>query len=129
MSMYLRQKFLRALLECGFLSLISIQLSAAEIEQEMGADRRAAGLEEVVVTARRREENSQAVPISITTLSQSALQEKSIAGIADLQHFVPSMGLFGTRDQMFVSIRGQGGGGLSPNQAVILYLNEVPMPG
>src|SRR4051812_40237704 len=52
---------------------------------------RVAGLEEVVVTARRREENIQTVPIAITAFSQESLQQNHIQSIDDLQYFTPGL--------------------------------------
>src|SRR5258707_13202667 len=48
-------------------------------------------LEEIIVTARRREENIQSVPIAITVVSQQALQENNVQTFGDLQYLVPSM--------------------------------------
>jgi iron complex outermembrane recepter protein len=51
------------------------------------------GLEEVVVTARRREEKIQTVPESISAFSQKDLEEKHIEQVYDLVHEVPSLGM------------------------------------
>lgn len=88
----------------------------------------AAVLEELVVTARRREENLQDVPISVTALSQEDLRENGVQTFNDLQHLVPSMTLAtgASRNEQWVSIRGISG--LSTDgQAVVTYLNEVPL--
>lgn len=88
----------------------------------------AAVLEELVVTARRREENLQDVPISVTALSQEDLRENGVHTFNDLQHLVPSMTLAtgASRNEQWVSIRGISG--LSTDgQAVVTYLNEVPL--
>jgi iron complex outermembrane receptor protein len=87
-------------------------------------------LEEVIVTARRREEKIQSVPIAITVVSQEKLQDNNAQTIGDLQYLVPSMsartGL--TRDAVTVSIRGQGSNSSSALPGVVAYLNEVPIP-
>jgi len=89
-------------------------------------------LEEVVVTARRREENAQKVPIALTTISAAALQDNNIATLQDVQQLVPSMtvttGNVGQRDTANVAIRGQGYGSIAGQAAVAMYLNEVPIP-
>jgi len=51
------------------------------------------GLEEVVVTARRREERLQSVPIAITAFTQQDLEQKHIYQMEDLTHFTPSLAL------------------------------------
>jgi iron complex outermembrane receptor protein len=86
-------------------------------------------LEEVVVTARRRQENLQTVPIAVTVLSQVELNQNNIESIQDLQYYVPSLSETGQRrDAMAVSIRGQGSSGYSSLPGVIVYVNEVPTP-
>jgi hypothetical protein len=42
-------------------------------------------LDEIVVTARRIEENLQSVPVAVTALSGDALRERSFARVEDLQ--------------------------------------------
>ncbi|HEY3695058.1 MAG TPA: TonB-dependent receptor, partial [Phenylobacterium sp.] len=49
-----------------------------------------AAIEEVVVTARRRQESLQSVPVSVTALGTQELARKDIRAGADLQHAVPS---------------------------------------
>ena len=52
--------------------------------QEQGADK----LEEIVVTARRREESLQTVPAAVTALTSQQLREQQIRSAADLQRVV-----------------------------------------
>ncbi len=49
------------------------------------------GLEEIVVTARRKEERVQTVPIAITAFSQKDIEQKHILQISDLARNVPSL--------------------------------------
>ena len=51
------------------------------------------GIEEVVVTARRKEEKAQSVPITITSFTQQALQDQSIRTANDLNKDIPSIQL------------------------------------
>src|SRR5258708_4245315 len=91
---------------------------------------RSDSLEEVVVTARRREENSQSVPISVTAFSQKDMDEKNIRTMNDLQYSVPSLTVGGVgagfRDNPQVNLRGEGirGGG---QNGVVQYFGEVPV--
>ncbi len=48
------------------------------------------GLEEIVVTARRREERLQTVPIAITALTQTDLEKRHVEQLRDLSKSVPS---------------------------------------
>jgi iron complex outermembrane receptor protein len=88
-----------------------------------------AQMEEVIVTARRREENQQDVPIAITAFTEQALSEKAITNGYELQRASPSLvaSTSGNRaDGLTYSMRGQsniyGSGGAS----VIVYFADVP---
>ena len=94
-------------------------------------------LDEVIVTARRRDESLQQVPISITAIDQNALQQQGVSTLTDLQQLVPSAYVSGYAHgstQQFLSIRGQSesglntGGGAGGGPAVVGYLSEVPVP-
>jgi iron complex outermembrane receptor protein len=56
-----------------------------------GAANDAGSLEEVVVTAQRREESAQNVGIAISVLSGQSLADKSITNVVDLQNAIPSL--------------------------------------
>ena len=85
-------------------------------------------IEEVVVTARRREENIQTVPIAISALSQEELTRANVNSLQDLQHLVPSLETTGYGMSQVVTLRGQGVNGLTGLPAVVPYLNEIPLP-
>jgi iron complex outermembrane receptor protein len=79
------------------------------------------GPEEIVVTARRREERAQAVPLSISAFSPATLQEHSIENFQDLQYSVPSLSYvnaFRSGIAAAPRIRGLPG--------VVSYFSEVP---
>jgi len=86
---------------------------------------------DVIVTAQRREERAQDVPIVISAFSQERLQKLNVTQPQDLYGAVPSLvsGTQGqaTRDVQSYSIRGQSTGFLA-SPGVQLYLNEVPLP-
>ena len=80
------------------------------------------GLEEIVVTARRREERIQTVPMAITAFSTKDLDARSIVNYTDLQHDVPSFTYSPTQRSGIGSdptIRGLPG--------VVTYFSEVPL--
>jgi iron complex outermembrane receptor protein len=52
----------------------------------------AEGAEEIVVTARRRAEKLQSVPLAVTAFTQSTLEKQQIHEIRDLARYVPSIG-------------------------------------
>jgi iron complex outermembrane receptor protein len=88
-------------------------------------------LNEIVVTARRREENAQTVPVSLTAFSASTLSNWGIRSTSDLQMRVPGVIFNGAATDLDTTytIRGQGKAIIGPGlPSVITYINEVPMP-
>lgn len=85
----------------------------------------------IVVTARRREESLQEVPVSVSAFSPDELADLQILDGADLVTSVPSLqigngGLFGnTAAAFFVRGQGVGFGGAPPS--VVPYFSEVPL--
>jgi iron complex outermembrane receptor protein len=96
-----------------------------------------AGLEKVVVTARKRQEDQQVVPISITALNQADLDRLNVKTIEDLKYVSPSVYIAPTtfrQDTLNITIRGQrnfdapsGGGnpGLGFDTASAVYKDGV----
>lgn len=86
---------------------------------------------EIIVTANRREERAQDVPISLTAISSSAIAERGIAQLQDIATTVPSLVVApngqASRDVQSPSIRGQSAS-FEGSPAVVVYLNEVPLP-
>ncbi|HTJ63841.1 MAG TPA: OmpA family protein [Alphaproteobacteria bacterium] len=64
--------------------------AAAQSDQPAAS---AGGLEEIVVTARRREERLQTVPIAITAFTQAQLEQKHVEQLRDLSKVVPSLAI------------------------------------
>lgn len=90
-------------------------------------------LEELVVTAKQREQNLQEVPLSITAFSADQIREKALSDPRDLARFTPNFNFYagtGRQDPSELSIRG-----LSPNttderyQGVSFFLDGVPISG
>ena len=89
------------------------------------------GLEEVVVSAERRDEQLQTTPISITALSGQAMEERNLVNISDVGAYVPSTVLAplgaGWGATMAAFIRGVGLGDniLSFEPGVPIYVDDV----
>ncbi|MDB5394364.1 MAG: TonB-dependent receptor [Rhodospirillales bacterium] len=103
---------------------MAIPAHTAHAQAETSAE---AGMEEIVVTARRREEKLQSVPISITAFTAADLTEKNITSAQDLTVFVPSLIMnnnagFGSG----FSLRGQTAS-LGAGAGVVAYFAEVPL--
>lgn len=98
-------------LPLGLLSAVSFYAVPVEAQaqaSDQGATRTPARLEEIVVTARRREERAQDVPVAITALG-AELQRPTVRDLSDLNGFAPNVRI--DRDQgrsnaASVSIRG-----------------------
>ena len=86
------------------------------------------GLNEIVVTARRREENLQDVPIAVTAFTTKTLAEKGITDRTSLADNTPSLFTINggyPREFAFFALRGQGPAfGSTPG--VVNYFAEVP---
>jgi iron complex outermembrane receptor protein len=85
---------------------------------------RVAGLENVIVTARKRAEPEQSVPISITAYSQADLDRLDIRTIEDLRYSAPSVYIAPTtfrQDTLNVTIRGQRDFDSSSGQSVMSF--------
>ena len=73
-------------------------------------------LEEVVVTARRREENLQDLPLSIAAISADAMEAQGIYSVEDVGDFIPNVTLTQSdrANNTRIVIRGIGGGHPDP---------------
>jgi len=86
---------------------------------------------DIIVTARRREESLQRVPVSVTVATPRILQEQQIIQAQDLQRLAPSLAIVvpsvAQQQSASFTIRGQGQsfGGALPS--VIAYFSEVPL--
>lgn len=95
---------------------------AARAEAPQADD--SASSDEIVVTARRREETLQDVPISVAVASQVQLEERSITSQETLDRLDPALQITtngGSRQSFSPAIRAQRG-----DKSVISYFAEVP---
>ena len=113
--------FLRTLI-AGAVYCIAIQTAAgATTATEPAA---AGALEEIVVTATRREENINRVPISVTAFSQEMIDQKGIKDFQDIVRFTPGVSI-DTSGTNAISIRGissSGGAGTTG-----IYIDDTPI--
>ncbi len=97
----------------GSVFLVSLSVLIFQIPVVMAQD---AGdeefvIEEVVVTARKREERLQEVPLSVTTFSAADIEAKSLVSLKDLGQFTPNLNFFNM---------GQGG-----NSGAVVFMRGV----
>ena len=103
------------------LSALSLVGPGAALAQQ------SAGLEEIIVTAQKRSESIQEVPLSITALSSDVLEQRSVQSFADYGNRIPNLAFANTGDGIgtsrTISIRGISGDGVTG-----FYLDETPLP-
>lgn len=88
------------------------------------------GLQTIMVTAERREQSLQDVPIAATVLDADALDSRGVQNINDLQQVAPSVAINTYNRQTFVNIRGVGVNRSAPttSSGVAYYLDGVLIP-
>ena len=90
-------------------------------------------LEEIIVTAERREANLQQTPISVMAFTSQTMELKGIETMEDVAIFTPNLDIKGSRGSGNVSptyqIRGlSGGGGATGERSAAMYIDGVFMP-
>lgn len=90
------------------------------------------GIADIVVTARRREEAIQDIPVAVQAFSGEALETQRISNAVDLSKIVPALtSSQSSRDEENYVIRGQSGSGasISGQQVTVpAYFAQVPLP-
>lgn len=104
----------------GSLGVAGAQSTPAETSSDMVV------IEQVIVTAQRREENISDVPISISVLSAQALEDSGAKSGASIQGLVPALTINSTASYggSPVSIRGTSGLG-GAEDPVAVYVDDV----
>ena len=120
--------FLRAAL--GSASLVVSTPCIAAPAQAASAEGDKSGISDIVVTARRREERLQDVPVAVTVISPEKLDKNGNFAVNDLAQSVPNLSFnnqLGSRSDIVFSLRGQSKvfGGRFPS--AIVYFAEVPI--
>ena len=98
-----------AILLCG-----SLTPTLAQEARNTNANQDSLGLEEIVVTARKREESLQRAPISITAFTGASLEEQQITNVSQIAEATPNLifdagaPISGTSSAASVYIRGIG---------------------
>jgi iron complex outermembrane receptor protein len=114
-----------ALVLCASVATVGLVSPRTAIAQAGQSATGSNGLEEIVVTARRKEERVQTVPIAITAFSQADIEKKHINQVKDLSQNVPSLSITASQSDVnalysgFVRLRGLPGS--------IVYFNDVPL--
>ncbi|MDZ4364928.1 TonB-dependent receptor [Brevundimonas sp.] len=78
-------------------------------------DQEATSVDDLIVTAQKREQNLQDVPIVVTSLSQETLQNAGVRDIKDLQILTPGMTVTSTSSEASTTARIRGVGTVGDN--------------
>jgi iron complex outermembrane recepter protein len=114
----------RSLASWSLLLLIfaSSGASAAEADASPAADQ----LQEVVVTAEKRSESIEKVPISVSVLSRDEMLQRNITDMADVAAVTPGVDFQNTGSTIALSIRGISSG-ISGYSTTGIYIDDVPV--
>lgn len=115
--------------------VISTLCGASALAQQTASSQPSSGVEDVfaldtiVVTAQKRPQPAQDVPISMTVLGAEALAETRAGSLDELQQLVPSFSMESQSGFDVLTIRGVGGGGrnIGFDPRVGVYLDGVYM--
>lgn len=72
-------------------SIVALAIAAPALAQDAPAESNQGAIREIVVTAQKRSESVQSIPIAVTALDQTALESATIDDIRDIAGRVPSL--------------------------------------
>jgi iron complex outermembrane receptor protein len=123
------QRRLAALL-CGTCAaaLWSTAASAQETDRQQASAQGSSGNTPIVVTAQRREENLQDVPIAASVLSGEELENQGVDGLVALQFAAPGLSVTDISSANILNIRGIGRSAvdIELSSGVVIYRDGVP---
>ena len=93
---------------CGSAAILAASYAGGASADTAAADSAADTLDEVTVTAQRREENARDVPISLTVFSAAEIEQQNFQGVESYFADTPNVSFTseGTRDRKELSLRG-----------------------
>ncbi|MBV8144983.1 MAG: Plug domain-containing protein, partial [Gammaproteobacteria bacterium] len=129
-------------IQCAVAAILAASATAAVRAAEPGTGETATettGISEVIVTAQRRTENAQDVPITIQALTSEALAQLKVATFDDVAKYLPNVttGTYGPGQNLIyirglgtgaLGVQGEGAVGIFPNVAVYLDEQSAQLP-
>lgn len=115
---YLRVTIMANRLSVSGLVLLTPLLAAGTYAQEPASGPDPLALEEVVVTANRRVESIQEVPMSVTAFTSEFFRDSGVTNLSDLEQYTPSLKITPGTDSSSQSIRIRGIGSVGTNAGI-----------
>lgn len=111
-------------------ALVSFSTVAMAQQEQDSAAAEVGVLEQVTVTAQRRSENLQDVPVALTVLDEKALRAQGVQELTSLAASVPSLTVTRVNNAATPFLRGVGTGVTTPGEdpSVALYVDGVYLP-
>jgi len=114
-----------SLLTLAVLASAAAATPAARADDASATQSGAGALQEVVVTAQKREERLHDVPMGVTAITSDELQNQQLTSLSDLASRVPGLSLTNIQPgQTTLTLRGQNVGGIG--STVTTYLDDTP---
>lgn len=105
---------LRTTASAAVVGAVAFGFAGAASAQDQAQDR-ATTVDDIIVTAQKREQNLQDVPIVVTSLSQEVLEDAGVRDIKDLQILTPGMTVTSTSSEASTTARIRGVGTVGDN--------------
>lgn len=106
-----------------FASVLAVSPASAQDRQNF---RGVAALEEIVVTAQKRNQNLEDVPISISVVSGDKISKQNLISLFDLSESIPSLQLIPNASTDTISLRGVSSGtNVAFEQSVVTFVDGV----
>jgi outer membrane receptor protein involved in Fe transport len=103
-------------------SIVCLPVISAYAQDDTGV------LEEIIVTAQKRQQSLQDVPISVSVLSGAKLEEANIENLDDLALYVPNFSKGESGAGAIIQIRGIGtGSNAGFEQSVVMYMDDIAL--
>jgi outer membrane receptor protein involved in Fe transport len=112
-------------LSVAVLAAAAAAVPGARADDASATSSGASALQEVVVTAQKREERLHDVPMGVTAITAEDLQNQQLTSLNDLASRVPGLSLTDVQPgQTRLTLRGQNVGG--PGSTVTTYIDDTP---
>lgn len=107
------------------------QAAGGAAQEDVGStDAGASGVEDIIVTAQRRAERLQDVPVAVQALSSTALEQRGIARAFDLPNAIPGLSINRAANVIVYFLRGVGNPSQTPGSdpSVASYIDGIYQP-